>query len=138
MLAIKLKLVGKKGQHSFRVIVQEKRTKLQGGTVDDLGWFNPHSNQIKLDQERLKHWIGNGAQPTESAQKIIDKVGVESGVHSYVGRKTPKKKKKDAKAVEAPTSVAAEMPTVTVKPKDEQPSPEITEPSVSEEPKNNA
>ena len=106
MLAIKLKLIGKKGQHSFRVIVQEKRTKLQGKAVEDLGWFNPHSNQIKLNQERLKYWIGNGAQPTESAQKTINKAGAESGVHSYKGRKAPKKKRKDKKAAaETPVSV---------------------------------
>lgn len=97
MLVIKLKLMGKKGQHSFRVIVQEKRAKLQGEAVDDLGWFNPHANQIKLNQERLKYWLGNGAQPTESAQKVIDKAGSDSAVRSFEGRKSAKKKKKDKK-----------------------------------------
>ena len=106
MLAIKLKLIGKSGQHSFRVIVQEKRAKLQGKTVDDLGWFNPHSNQIKLNQERLKHWIGNGAQPTESAQKIIAKAGESSDIYSFEGRKFSKKRKKDRKtAAEIPVSI---------------------------------
>jgi ribosomal protein S16 len=52
MLAIKLKLIGKKGQHSFRVIVQEKRAKLQGKFTDDIGWHNPHANEFKIDQEK--------------------------------------------------------------------------------------
>jgi small subunit ribosomal protein S16 len=116
MLAIKLKLIGKKGQHSFRMIVQEKRAKLQGEAVDDLGWFNPHSNQIKLDQEKLKHWIDNGAQPTESAQKIIAKAGDDSEVRSFEGRKSSKKRKKDKKAAVSPgTPVGTEesQPTET-------------------------
>jgi len=111
MLAIKLKLIGKKGQHSFRVIVQEKRTKLQGEAVDDLGWFNPHSNQIKLNQEKLKYWIGNGAQPTENAQKIIAKAGDGSEIHSFESRKSPKKRKKDRKDITPPVvPVGAETP----------------------------
>ena len=106
MLVIKLKLIGKKGQHSFRVIVQEKRAKLQGEAVDDLGWFNPHANQIKLDQGKLKYWLGNGAQPTESAQKVIDKAGSDSAIRSFEGRKSAKKKKKDKKEAASPAAPA--------------------------------
>ncbi|MDD5710489.1 MAG: 30S ribosomal protein S16 [Candidatus Colwellbacteria bacterium] len=106
MLAIKLKLIGKRGQHSFRVIVQEKRTKLQGEVADDLGWFNPHSNQILLDRKRLQYWIGNGAQPTESAQKIIDKASSDQGVSSFKGRQSPKKRKRDKKTAVPGTPVA--------------------------------
>jgi small subunit ribosomal protein S16 len=105
MLAVKLKLIGKKGQHSFRVIVQEKRAKLQGKYVEDLGWFNPHSNQAKLNQERLKYWLNNGAQLTQSAQRIVEKVGAGADTQSFGGRKTPKKRKKDRKA--APEAMPA-------------------------------
>ncbi|MDP3953223.1 MAG: 30S ribosomal protein S16 [bacterium] len=95
MLAIKLKLIGKKGQHSFRVIVQEKRSKLQGKFTDDLGWFNPHTNQFKINDERLKHWLQNGAQPTESVQKILKSATGISEVQEHKGRTRPKKKKKE-------------------------------------------
>lgn len=73
MLSIKLKLIGKKGQRSFRVIVQEARAKLGGKFVEDLGWYNPHSNQIKINQDRIRHWLGVGAQPTETVSQLIKK-----------------------------------------------------------------
>ncbi len=134
MLAIKLKLIGKKGQHSFRMIVQEKRTKLQGEAVDDLGWFNPHSNQMKLNQEKLKYWIGNGAQPTENAQKIIAKAGDDSEVRSFESRKSPKRRKKDKKDITPPAvPVGAEMPqSAETAEKISEQVPEVTEEKSSE------
>ncbi|PIR97728.1 MAG: 30S ribosomal protein S16 [Candidatus Colwellbacteria bacterium CG10_big_fil_rev_8_21_14_0_10_42_22] len=108
MLAVKLKLIGKKGQHSFRVIVQEKKAKLNGKFVDDLGWYNPHSNQVKIDQEKLKKWLGDGARPTESAEKIIKKAKESSEIQDYENRKNPKKKKKEKLRAEAPTPAPTE------------------------------
>ncbi|OGY57138.1 MAG: 30S ribosomal protein S16 [Candidatus Colwellbacteria bacterium RBG_13_48_8] len=95
MLAIKLRLVGKKGQHSFRIIVQEKRSKLQGKFVDDLGWFNPHTNQFKINQEKVKYWLSQGVEPTGSIQSLLAKSAGHSDAQGYAGRSRPKKKKKD-------------------------------------------
>jgi len=102
MLAIKLKLIGKKGQHSFRVIVQEKRAKLQGKVAEDIGWFNPHTNQFKIDHIRLKYWLDNGAQPTPSVEKILKSATDTSEIQSHQGRTRPKKKKKEKLAEKAP------------------------------------
>jgi len=73
MVAIKLKMIGKKGQRSFRVIVQEGRSKLRGKFIEDLGWYNPHSNKIELKKERVLYWLGVGAQPTETVSQLIKK-----------------------------------------------------------------
>src|SRR3989338_2313957 len=114
MLVVKLRLIGKKGQHSFRVVVQEKRSKLQGAFTDDLGWFNPHTNQIKINQERLKHWLDNGAQLTESMQKVIKNAQNSSEVKTFVGRTRAKKKKKEKLAEKHPPQVTPEAPTAEV------------------------
>ena len=108
MLVIKLRLVGKKGQHSFRVVVQEKRSKLQGAFTDDLGWFNPHTNQVKLNQERLKYWVDNGAQLTESMQKVLRHSKDSSEMQTFVGRTKAKKKRKEKLAEKNPPQVVAE------------------------------
>ena len=108
MLVIKLRMIGKKGQHSFRVVVQEKRSKLQGKFTDDLGWFNPHTNQVKLNQERLKYWLGNGAQLTESMEKVIKHAKDSSEIQAYVGRTKDKKKRKEKMAEKNPPQVVAE------------------------------
>ena len=110
MLVVKLRLIGKKGQHSFRVVVQEKRSKLQGAFTDDLGWFNPHTNQVKLNQERLKHWLDNGAQLTESMEKVMKHSKSSSEVQDFVGRTKAKKKRKEKVEEKNPPQATAEAP----------------------------
>jgi len=92
MLAIKLKIIGRKNQRTFRVIVQETRTKLGGKNVEDLGWYNPHTNQFKIDKARADYWISNGAQPTDSVATLLKKVE-NSEVGSYETREGRKKNK---------------------------------------------
>lgn len=51
----------------------EKRSKVNGRFVEDLGWFNPFTDQSKINAERVNYWIKNGAQPTPSALTLIKK-----------------------------------------------------------------
>ena len=92
MLAIKLKVVGRKNQRTFRVIVQEARSKLGGKFVEDLGWYNPHTNQYKINKDRVAYWISNGAQPTETVGRILKKAKT-SDTETYETRKGRKRKK---------------------------------------------
>jgi len=71
MLAIKLKRIGKKDQASYRVVVAEKRSKVHGRFVDDLGWYNPHTRDAKINDNRAKYWISKGAQPTDSVHNLL-------------------------------------------------------------------
>ena len=73
MIAIKFKRIGKKKQASFRVIVAEKRSKINGRFIEDLGWFNPHNDKFQLNTERIGYWIKNGAQPTPSIKNLLKK-----------------------------------------------------------------
>ncbi|MFH1188739.1 MAG: 30S ribosomal protein S16 [bacterium] len=73
MLAIKLRMVGKKKQRSFRIVVQEKKAKLQGKFSEDLGWYSPHSNSFDINNERVLYWINCGAQPTKTVGDILKK-----------------------------------------------------------------
>lgn len=73
MVSIKLKLIGKKGQRSFRVIVQEARAKVRGKFIEDLGWYNPHSNKFEIKKDRVLYWLGVGAQPTATVSQLIKK-----------------------------------------------------------------
>lgn len=74
MLAIKLRRIGKKGQASFRLVVSEKKSKLQGKFVEDLGWINPHTDIVRVSEERVRHWVGRGAELTPSAARYLAKV----------------------------------------------------------------
>lgn len=90
MLAIKLKPVGKKHQRSFRIIVSEKRTKLQGKFVEDLGWFNPHTDKFFLKKERINFWLKNGAKPTESVFNLLVTAKIINGPKIPVHKKSKK------------------------------------------------
>ncbi len=76
MLAIKLKRIGKKHQPSFRIIVAEKRSKINGRFVEDLGWFNPFTDKSKINAERVDYWVKNGAQPTHSVLTLFKKYAI--------------------------------------------------------------
>ena len=106
MLAIKLRLAGRKKQRSFRVIVQEARSKLNGKFVEDIGWYNPHTNQFKLNKERVNYWIEKGAQPTESAARVIAKSS-SSETETYEVRAGRKRKKKEKTAGSAEQAAPA-------------------------------
>jgi len=79
MLTIKLKRIGKKHQPSFRIIIAEKRSKLSGGYVEDIGWLNPLTKDYNLKKDRVEYWLKNGAQPTDTVYNLLVKSGLING-----------------------------------------------------------
>ena len=75
MLAIKLQRIGRKHQPAYRLVVAEKRSKMAGPPVEDLGFYNPFSKEGKVNADRVKYWIGVGAQPTVSVHNLLVKLG---------------------------------------------------------------
>ncbi len=80
MLSIKLKIVGRRNQRSFRVVVQEARSKLKGKFVEDIGWYNPHSNKFEIKKDRVLYWLGVGAKPTETVNHLLRKASIRPAV----------------------------------------------------------
>ncbi len=100
MLAIKLKPVGKKHQRSFRIIVAEKRSKLQGKFVEDLGWFNPHTDKFSLKKERVEYWLKNGAKPTDTVFNLLVTAKILSGPKIAVHKKSKKQETRESQSNE--------------------------------------
>lgn len=75
MLKIKLSQRGKKHQRTFRIVVAEARSKRDGKFVDDLGWWNPHENHFKINEEKLRCWQEKGAQLTEGVRNFLKSNG---------------------------------------------------------------
>ncbi len=84
MLALKMRRIGKKGQVSFRVVAAEARSKNKSKFVEDLGWVNPHTDKFEINGERVKYWISNGAQPTDTVADYLKKIGIETKVKQSV------------------------------------------------------
>lgn len=79
MLAIKLNRIGKKHQPTFRIVVAEKRSKMGGTYVEDLGFWNPREKTTSINKERATYWLGVGAQPTDTVHNILVKGQVIKG-----------------------------------------------------------
>ena len=90
MLAIKLRMVGKKHQRTFRVIVAEKRYKLKGKFVEYLGWYNRFTDKFFLKTERVKHWLNVGAQPTDSVYNLLVTAKILPGPKKPLHKKSKK------------------------------------------------
>ena len=103
MLAIKFRRQGKKHQASYRVVVAEKRSKMRGRFVDDLGWFDPHSKKFDLKKEKVEHWIKVGAKPTDSVHNLLVRAEVIKDPKIAVHSTKKKKKKEEHAADEAKT-----------------------------------
>jgi small subunit ribosomal protein S16 len=113
MLMIKLKRVGKKHQPSFRLVVQEKRTKVNGRSVDDVGSYNPATKKFVFDKERVKYWLGVGAQPTATIHNLLVVKGVIKEPKIPVHKKI-KKQAENSPAMEQAAKEAAEVQPAVV------------------------
>lgn len=87
MLAIKLMRTGAKKSPSYRVVVKEKQSKRDGSYLENLGTYNPTRNpaEIKLDMDRIRYWIGKGAQPTDTVNRLIKKNAKATASESEAG-----------------------------------------------------
>jgi len=74
MVKIRLSLKGKKGQRSFWIIaIDERNSRNSGNYLEYLGFYNPHSKEIKLDKENINKWLSHGAQPTDTVKSLFKK-----------------------------------------------------------------
>lgn len=79
-MAVKIRLmrVGKKKQPSYRIVVVEEGEKRDGAVIQVIGHYQPLSktDELTLDVERALSWLEKGAQPTESARRLLSRAGV--------------------------------------------------------------
>ena len=79
-MAVKMRLtrIGAKKAPFYRVIVADSRSPRDGRFIDTIGTYNPLTTpvEIKIDAEKEKKWLGNGAQPTETVKALLKKSGI--------------------------------------------------------------
>ena len=76
MVKIRLRRVGAKKAPFYRIVVADSRAPRDGRFIEELGTYNPaaDSDKLKVDLERVRYWISNGAQPTDTVRGLIKKV----------------------------------------------------------------
>lgn len=70
---IRLKRMGQKKKPFYRVVVADSRSSRNGKFIEEIGTYNPISNpkEFRVDNEKAKQWIQNGAKPTSIVEKLF-------------------------------------------------------------------
>ncbi len=78
---IRLKRMGMKKKPFYRVVVADIRSPRDGRFIEEIGFYDPMTEPatIKIDAEAAKKWLGNGAQPTDTARVLLKKSGILEG-----------------------------------------------------------
>ena len=80
---IRLKRIGRRNSPFYRMIAIDSRKRRDGAAIEQLGWYNPidTNHSYDLDQDRIIHWLGEGAEPTDAAKKLLRNAGISHRWH---------------------------------------------------------
>ena len=100
-LKIRLARAGSKKRPYYHIVVADVRSPRDGRFIEQLGSWNPmlakdSGERVKLDEDRIRHWLGNGALPTDRVLRFLD----EAGISKRDTRSNPKKGEPGKKAQE--------------------------------------
>ena len=76
MIKLRLKKYGRKGQPCYRIVAMDSRTKRDGASIEELGFYNPMTDERHLKFERIKTRLKQGAKPTETVYNILVKAKI--------------------------------------------------------------
>ncbi|HVC06606.1 MAG TPA: 30S ribosomal protein S16 [Solirubrobacterales bacterium] len=75
---IRLRRVGSKKNPIWRIVVADKRSPRDGRTIETIGRYNPQTDPslIEVDEERARHWLEHGAEPSETVAGLLRTKGI--------------------------------------------------------------
>jgi small subunit ribosomal protein S16 len=78
MVRLRLRRIGLRHQPSYRIIAADKEAPRDGRFLEILGFYNPRTEPFTFEvkEDRVYHWLSNGAQPTESVGQLLNSVGI--------------------------------------------------------------
>jgi small subunit ribosomal protein S16 len=109
-LKIRLARAGAKKRPYYHIVVADSRSPRDGRFIEKLGSYNPmlpaeHADRIRLQDERIQHWMSHGALPTERVAKFLGRAGLapmpairEQPIKSAPGKKAQERAKEAAPA----------------------------------------
>lgn len=101
MVKIRLRRMGMKKTPHYRVVVINSREKREGRPIEELGYYNPKSKEMKLNKEAALEWIKKGAQPTDTVKYLIDNCNNDGSLNYKKKEDEKLSKKAQAKLAEA-------------------------------------
>ena len=71
MIKLRLKKFGRKGQPCYRIVAMDSRTKRDGASIEELGYYNPMTEETQLKLQPIINRLKQGAQPSETVHNIL-------------------------------------------------------------------
>ncbi|HDZ83310.1 MAG TPA: 30S ribosomal protein S16 [Roseobacter sp.] len=112
-MKIRLARGGSKKRPFYRIVAADSRMPRDGRFIEKLGTYNPllakdSEERVKMDVERIQHWIGQGAQPTDRVARMLEAAGVTAKTERNNPKKgTPGKKAQERVEQKASKAAAA-------------------------------
>lgn len=82
MIKLRLKRYGKKFAVSYRIVAMQSTSRRDGRPLEELGFYNPRTDELKLDVDGIVRRLQQGAQPTETVRRLLEKENVFAQVNS--------------------------------------------------------
>jgi len=82
MIKLRLKRFGKKREVSYRIVAIESKTRRDGRPIEELGFYNPRTDETRLDVPAIVKRLQQGAQPSETVRSILNKAQVFDQVNA--------------------------------------------------------
>jgi small subunit ribosomal protein S16 len=76
MIKLRLKRFGKKFEASYRIVAMNNDTRRDGRPLEELGFYNPRTDEVKLNAEAITKRLQDGAQPTDTVRRILEKANL--------------------------------------------------------------
>lgn len=76
MIKLRLKRYGKKREVSYRIVAAQSTSRRDGRPLAELGFYNPRTDETRLNVPAILDWISKGAQPTETVRSILRRENV--------------------------------------------------------------
>ncbi|MEI8129888.1 MAG: 30S ribosomal protein S16 [bacterium] len=100
MLMIRMQRIGRRNEAHFRIVLTDHKNAAKSGKFQEiLGAYNPKAGEVTIKEDRVKHWMSVGAQPSDTVYNFLVTKGIVVGKKKNVlSRKAPTKKRKELKA----------------------------------------
>ena len=76
MLKMRFKRCGRKRQPTYRIVIMEATSRRDGKSIEELGFYNPITKEIKLDVENIVNRLNTGVQPTKTVKNLLLKANI--------------------------------------------------------------
>ena len=134
-MAMKIRLArgGSKKRPFYRIVAADSRMPRDGRFIEKLGTYNPllpkdSEERVKMDVERVQHWLSQGAQPTDRVARMLEAAGLkEKTERNNPNKGTPGKKAQERAEEKAAKAAEASAPAEAAAPAEDAPAEETAE-----------